>query len=362
VKKEKGLSKMTINQAESKEKAEIMTNVDLSEENSLGVRSVADRYTKIDNLSQIEWLYKKGELREPDIFVLGGGSNVLFAERVKRLLLKIEIKGIEITGETHSHVLIRAGAGENWHKLVSWCVKHDFGGIENLALIPGTTGAAPVQNIGAYGVELEQVFHSLEAFDMKTGNLVTFEKKDCEFAYRDSVFKGRYKNRFIITRLNLKLTKRDHSVEYSYRSLQERLDAKKIRNPGIPDIYETVIEIRKSKLPDPSDIGNAGSFFKNPVISDRKFSELKREYQDIPSYQADENRVKIPAGWLIEKAGWKGRRIGNVGTYENQALVIVNHGGAAASEIYEYALNILKSVKELFGIELVPEVNLIGEF
>lgn len=343
-------------------RTEILKDVDLSEVNTLGVPAVASRLAKIRNVSQLKWLYKKGELRESDIFVLGGGSNVLFAPRIKRLLLKIEIKGIEITGETDNHVIICAGAGENWHQLVSWCVENDYGGIENLALIPGTVGAAPVQNIGAYGVELEEVFHKLEAFDMNTGKLKSFEKEDCEFAYRDSVFKRKYKNRFIITHLCLKLTKGEHPVEYSYRTLQEYLDAKKISNPGITDIYQAVIEIRKSKLPDPSDIGNAGSFFKNPVIPSTQFKELKKTYPEIPSYPVDENRIKIPAGWLIETAGWKGKRIGNVGTYKNQALVIVNHGDAGATEIYEFAMDIKRSVKDLFGIDLVPEVNLIGKF
>lgn len=353
---------MVENPKESDSRTEILKDVDLSGVNTLGVRAIAERFAEVGTVSQLTWLYQNGELNKTDIFVLGGGSNVLFAPRVNRLLLKIEIEGIEISSETDSHVIIRAGAGENWHQLVSWCVEHDFGGIENLALIPGTTGAAPVQNIGAYGVELEEVFHRLEAFDMRTGELKSFEKEDCEFAYRDSVFKRRFKNRYIITHVYLKLTKADHQVECSYQTLREQLEAKKVGHPGIPDIYQAVIEIRKSKLPDPSDIGNAGSFFKNPVITATEFSELKKRYQEIPSYPVNENMVKIPAGWLIEKAGWKGKRIGNVGTYKNQALVIVNHGDAGAAEIYEYAMNIKKSVKDLFGIELVPEVNLIGEF
>jgi len=353
---------MVIKPKESDNRTEILKDVDLSAVNTLGVRAVADRFAKIGSVSKLERLYQKGELQEKDVFVLGGGSNVLFAERVSRLLLKIEIEGIEIEEETDNHVIIRAGAGENWHQLVSWCVKNNFGGIENLALIPGTTGAAPVQNIGAYGAELEEVFYKLEAFDMRTGELKKFEKEDCEFAYRDSVFKRRYKNRFIITHLYLKLTKAEHTVECSYRALREHMDAKNIGNPEMPDIYQAVIEIRKSKLPDPADIGNAGSFFKNPVISAGRFSMLEKKYPEIPAYRVDTGRIKIPAAWLIEKAGWKGKRVGNVGTYKNQALVIVNHGDAEAAEIYEYAMNIKKSVKDLFGIELVPEVNLVGEF
>jgi len=353
---------MSDNIRENEIESDILHDVDLSGSNTLGVHALASRFTHIKHVSQLAELYKKGVLRETDIFILGGGSNVLFADRVDRLLLKIEIEGIEVTDQTDHHVTIRAGAGENWHKLVSWCVEKDFGGIENLALIPGTTGAAPVQNIGAYGVELEQVFHSLQAFDISNGELKTFTRENCEFAYRDSFFKRKFHNRFIITHVDLKLTKKDHLIECSYHALREHLNHKNISTPGISDIYKAVIEIRKSKLPDPSDIGNAGSFFKNPVIPTGEFTILQNNFPDIPSYHIEENKIKIPAAWLIERAGWKGKRLGNVGTYENQALVIVNHGGATGREIYEHAMHIRTSVKKIFGIELVPEVNLVGKF
>jgi UDP-N-acetylmuramate dehydrogenase len=244
--------------------------------------------------------------------------------------------------------------------VVRWAVQQNLGGIENLALIPGTTGAAPIQNIGAYGVELESVFDELRAFDMKTGEFVTFSKEECRFGYRDSVFKRELRGRMIVTSVRLKLQPSPHTIVQNYYALKNRFQEEGIENPGIRDVFDAVVAIRSSKLPDPKSLGNAGSFFKNPVVEPELFHRIRQENPKMPSFPAPGGKVKIPAGWLIEQAGWKGRRIGNVGTYKNQALVIVNHGGATGDEIAKHADRIRASVAETFGIELVPEVNIIG--
>ena len=266
---------------------------------------------------------------------------------------------IKFLEEISDSVKVEIGAGENWHEFVTWAVKNNFGGIENLALIPGTVGAAPIQNIGAYGVELEQVFDSLELFDMRDGTFKTFEKRDCRFGYRDSVFKQELKGKVIVTSVTLNLTQSNHIIEDSYSSLQSYLKGKDIEKPIIRDIYDAVIDIRTSKLPDPKLIGNAGSFFKNPVIDNNQFERLQSRYNEMPFYKLNDDEVKIPAAWLIEKTGWKGKRIGDVGTYKNQALVIVNHGNATGSEIFSFSKKIQQSVLRKFGIELVPEVNVV---
>lgn len=338
---------------------EIQHNVNLRPYNTLNVEAFADRFVAITAPDQLTHLYEQNQLEE-DSWVLGGGSNVLFKGRVKNLVLKNEIRFLEAAEESDREIRITIGGGNDWHLLVKQCVEKGWGGIENLALIPGTVGAAPIQNIGAYGVELKDVFVSLSAFDLKTGRQRIFNSQDCEFGYRDSVFKKGYKGRFIILSVTLKLTKPPHAINSHYKSLKEWLENKHIHSPGIDDIFRGVVEIRTGKLPNPADLGNAGSFFKNPVLPASKLDELKNEYESIPSFPADEGMVKIPAGWLIEKTGWKGKRVGNVGTYENQALVIVNHGGATGDEIWALAVRIRESVREQFGIELVPEVNVIG--
>ncbi len=341
---------------------EIHEYVDISNMNTLGVTSVARYLIKIAEKKDLQKLFNSKRISESGIFILGDGSNVLFADFVELLLLKIEIKGFKILEETEDQVLIRSGGGENWHNFVSWCVKNNFGGTENLALIPGTTGAAPVQNIGAYGVELEEIFDHLEAFDLEKGEFRTFHKDECDFAYRESIFKRELKNKFVITHLALRLTKRKHRIVTGYYSLKNYLEQNNITKPGISDIFNAVVKIRESKLPNPADIGNAGSFFKNPVLTLQEFEKLYDRNPDMPFFDAGKNKVKVPAGWLIEKTGWKGKQIGNVGTYENQALVIVNHGNASGKEIYDFAMKIRTSVKNQFGIKLVPEVNIVGNF
>lgn len=337
----------------------IHSDIDLSSYNTLGVSAMASTFIDITSPDQLKDLNREGFFEDHSPFVLGGGSNILFLDDPSQPVLKISIIGIKQVGEGDDSVKVEVGAGENWHEFVTWAVENNFGGIENLALIPGTVGAAPIQNIGAYGVELEEVFDSIELFDMRDGTFKRFKREECRFGYRDSIFKNELSGKIIVTSVVLRLSRYNHTIHDSYSSLQSYLDEKGVENPTIRDIYEAVIHIRTSKLPDPKSIGNAGSFFKNPVISNEQFEELHTRFSDMPFYKLNEKEVKIPAAWLIEKTGWKGKRIGDVGTYQNQALVIVNHGNASGSEILSFSKRVQKSVKEKFGIELVPEVNIV---
>lgn len=335
------------------------TNVNLSPYNTLGVDVIADSIYHVRSVSQLNFLFQDNLFSSSNPVILGGGSNVLFKENPKRPVLRIEIPGIEIVKEEGNSVFVKAGAGVNWHDLVKWAVNKNLSGIENLALIPGTCGAAPIQNIGAYGVEIKDVFVELTTFNLDSGEVEKFSKGECAFDYRDSIFKNRLKGSHIVTDVTLKLKKENNQVNTSYSALKSFLTDKGITEPGIKDVFDAVIEIRQSKLPDPLLLGNAGSFFKNPVISIREFKRLKENHPDIPSYPMGDGLVKIPAGWLIEKTGWKGKKIGNVGAYKNQALVIVNFGGASGEEIYNHAERIRDSVKKEFKIDLTPEVNVI---
>lgn len=335
----------------------VQSNVDLSPFNTLNVKATAKKFLSVSSFEVVQNLCQQSISNS--IFILGGGSNVLFRNNFDGLIIHIDIKGKEVVKESNEHVWLKIGAGENWHKTVLYCVERGWGGIENLSLIPGTVGAAPIQNIGAYGVELEQVFDSLEAVDISTGEKRIFSKTQCRFGYRDSIFKNELKGEYIITSVTLRLDKQ-HTINTSYGAIQDLLDEKGISDPTIRDISEVVMEIRNSKLPNPEDVGNAGSFFKNPIVSHQKFDQLRRKYPEIPGYELNKIEVKVPAGWLIDQAGWKGKVVGNTGTYDQQALVIVNHGGATGKEIWELAQKIRSSVKEQFGIELAPEVNIVS--
>lgn len=290
--------------------------------------------------------------------ILGGGSNILLTRGFTGVVAKMEMKGLHTLSETDEEVLVSIGAGENWHQFVLWCVERGFGGVENLALIPGTVGAAPMQNIGAYGVELKEVFHSLEAYEIKSGKLATFYKEDCKFGYRYSVFKGGLKDKYVITKVNFKLKKKPE-FNISYGNLKDTLDQMGVEELTLKNVSQAVINIRQSKLPDPMDIGNAGSFFKNPVIEKLHFEALEAQFPEIKSYPVDVDSVKVPAGWLIEQAGWKGYRYGDIGVHENQALVLVNHGTGRGRDIFKLSNDILKSVQNKFGIDLEREVNVI---
>lgn len=292
--------------------------------------------------------------REANFMILGGGSNVLFADDFDGDILLNRIKGIEVVDEDDNGLLVSVGSGEIWHNFVMWSVGHGLWGLENLALIPGTVGAAPMQNIGAYGIEQDKTFHSLEAIDLEEGTRRVFYKEECEFGYRDSFFKKEGKNNYFITKVSYLLSKLPDPV-LGYADVASRLEGKKITPKAIAG---EIIEIRTHKLPDPEKIGNAGSFFKNPVVEKNIADKLKESYPTIPCYNAGD-QVKIAAGWLIEQCGFKGQVKGNTGTYMNQALVLVNHGQARGNEIYQYAVSIREAVQDKFGIELEMEVNVI---
>lgn len=291
--------------------------------------------------------------------VLGGGSNILFTQNVDGLLMKNEISGIEIVRRWSNKVHIAVGGGENWHQFVLWAVENGYGGIENMSLIPGTVGASPIQNIGAYGVELKDVFVRLEAIDLATNKKHVFNKKQCEFGYRDSIFKRHAKDKYLITKVVFSLTSAQHNINTSYGDISKTLETLQITGtPTIKDISKAVIHIRSSKLPDPAKIGNCGSFFKNPELPSSILEQIRQTHPTAPGYTLPNDRVKIPAGWLIEQCGWKGKRIGNTGCYEKQALVLVNHGDASGQEVKQLSQDIINSVKERFNVKLEPEVNI----
>lgn len=333
--------------------------VDLTEFNTMGVTVEASRFVKISTKKQLKEFSNRGFFDREDWLLLGGGSNLLFKSDLNRPVLHMGITGTKILDESDGNIKIQFGAGEEWHRVVEWAVHKNYGGIENLALIPGTAGAAPIQNIGAYGVELADVFYELDYFNTETNLFQTLTKEECSFGYRDSIFKHELKKKGIIISVTLNLSKKNHSVNSTYASLKSHLRMKGVESPAIKDIFDAVVAIRKSKLPDPRLYGNAGSFFKNPITDKDFYYQLKERYPDMPSYQLKDGNVKIPAGWLIDRAGWKGKKAGNVGCFENQALVIVNYGGATGKEVAAFAKKVQASVKQNFGIDLVPEVNII---
>lgn len=338
---------------------DIRREVNLSAFNTLGIHATSAGFIEITHRDQLPVLARQGIFNTGEYFILGGGSNVLFKDRLEATVIRINIPGICEEKQPDGDVRIHAGAGVNWHELVTCCTEKGYGGIENLALIPGTAGAAPVQNIGAYGVELSDVLEEIEIYDIKLQKFQVLGREECEFGYRDSVFKRSRKDSTIVTRITLRLKTKGHIPDISYRVLREYLTHEGKNPPSVLDVYLAVIEIRNSKLPDPARLANAGSFFKNPVIGEKLLETIRKDYPDIPFYPAEEGMVKVPAGWLIEKTGWKGKRWKNTGTYEHQALVIVNHGGATGREILEFSEKISRSVKKTFSIQLEREVNLV---
>ena len=327
----------------------------LKEYNTFGVEVLANNFNKAENEDEI--LNFLSENKNVPI-ILGGGSNILFKNNINKPILKIEIKGIEIIEENENTVYVSVGAGENWNDFVKWTLVKNYGGIENLSLIPGNVGSAPIQNIGAYGVELKDVFQSCRAISIDNKILKTFNKEQCNFTYRSSIFKEKLKNKYIISRVTFKLSKINHVINSEYKPLKDLLKIKRNLNPTIQDISKLVIEIRTNKLPDPKKIGNCGSFFKNPIISNSKFKNLNEYFSSVPNYKISENEVKIPAAWLIEECGFKGKNEGKTGTHKKHALVIVNNGGATGKEIYDFSQKIKKSVLKKFNILLEEEVNI----
>lgn len=335
----------------------ILSFFDLTTYNSFGVRVDAALFIEVRELDELQQVLSSPIARENEILILGSGSNILFTKDFDGLVIHNNIKGIQIIEEDETSALVNAAGGEIWQDFVDFALSHNLGGIENLSLIPGTVGAAPIQNIGAYGVELNETLISLEAIEKSTGKTKTFMNEDCQFGYRNSIFKNEFKDQFIITSVLFRLTK-NSKVNTSYGAIETVLNEKSIKNPGIRDVSTAVIEIRRSKLPDPAEIGNAGSFFKNPVIDKLDYEGLKLEFPEIPGYPGKDT-VKVPAAWLIDQCGWKGYRQGNVGVHKNQPLVMVNFGGGTGEEVYNLAMEVRKSVADKFGIELEPEPRII---
>ncbi len=334
----------------------ILKNYSLKSYNTFGLDTKAANLLKVQSVADL----KQGlKLPYESTFILGGGSNMLLTQDIAGLVIKNEIKGIEIVEETAEKVILSIGGGENWHELVLWAIAHNYGGIENLSLIPGTVGASPIQNIGAYGVELKDVFVKLEAINLATRRKKTFSKKACQFGYRDSLFKTGLKGQYFITKVFLQLTKKHHQLNMNYGAIKTQLAKKSIKKPSIKDLSDAIIAIRSSKLPDPAVLGNSGSFFKNPEIPRTQFDALQTKFPNIVFYELPNGKVKVPAGWLIEQDGWKGKKIGNTGAHAKQALVLVNYGNATGAEVKQLAFAIIASVKKKFGIELTAEVNII---
>lgn len=333
----------------------IEQNISLKPYNTFGLDVQAKLMERVNSISALQEILSDAKLKSEERFILGGGSNILLTRNVDGLVIKNEIDGIEVIEEAPDHFLVRSGAGVVWHQLVMHCIQNGYAGIENLSLIPGNVGAAPMQNIGAYGVELKDVFHSLEAVEMASGNVEVFSASDCQFGYRESVFKRKLKGQFIISSVTLKLSK-EANVNTSYGAIEQEIERLGISSPTIKDVSQAVINIRQSKLPDPKELGNSGSFFKNPVVPTSKYEELKANHPNIPGYPAGEN-TKLAAGWLIEQCGWKGKVVGNTGSHAKQALVLVNYGNATGVEIFGLSERIMQSVYDTFGVQLEREVN-----
>ena len=293
------------------------------------------------------------------IFILGGGSNILLTQDIDALVIHINLKGIEIISENKNTISLKVMAGENWHDFVKYCINHNYGGLENLSLIPGNVGTAPIQNIGAYGIELKDVFNSCNTISLNNHSEKQFTKEECKFGYRNSIFKNEEKGAFIITSVIFNLTKTNHNISIGYGAIKEQLNNLQIENPTLKEISEAVIQIRQSKLPDPKKLGNCGSFFKNPIINDIEFKQFHNNYPQAPYYKISNSEYKIPAGWLIEQSGFKGKRIGDAGVHKKQALVLVNYGNTTGKEIVSLSKKIQTKVKEDFGISITPEVSII---
>ena len=335
----------------------IQENYSLKSHNTFGVAAQARWFVAIEQESDLVDLFAQEWVKPLPKLVLGGGSNMLFTQNFDGLVIWMANKGISetIVGDS---VLLKAAAGEVWNDLVQYAVKKDFAGMENLSLIPGSVGASPVQNIGAYGVELETIFESCRVFELATGSFKTFTQSDCGFSYRESIFKQARKDQYIVTEVSFRLSLVP-SIRTSYGAIQEELKHRGINKPTIKDVSEVVSAIRVSKLPDPSTIGNAGSFFKNPIISAAEFERVQASFPEVVHYPAANGQVKLAAGWLIEQCGWKGKVVGHTGTWKNQALVVVNHGGASGSEVFAFSEQIIASVFERFCLRLEREVNVI---
>lgn len=336
---------------------EILKNQSLKAFNTFGIDAKAKEFTVINQVAELVDLVKR--TAPENIFFLGGGSNILLTKDIEKHVVQLNLKGISIIENNTDFVIVKAMAGEIWHEFVLFTIANNFGGLENLSLIPGNVGTSPMQNIGAYGREIKDTFYSCEALNLETLELETFYNEDCKFGYRESIFKNELKGKYVIISVQFKLTKENHTLYIDYGAIKQELDKMNISNPTIQDVSKAVIQIRESKLPNPKEIGNSGSFFKNPVISKTQFETLLAKYPNLPYYVVSETEIKIPAGWLIEQAGFKGARFGDAGVHKNQALVLVNYGNATGAEIVSLAHKIQNKVNEMFQINIIPEVNII---
>ena len=335
----------------------IISGQSLTNKNTFHINVNSEYYCELDSIEQLPELVARREFKDSEILILGGGSNLLFTRDFSGLVIKNNIRGIEVVNETGNEIFVKVGAGENWHQFVLWCIDRNYGGVENLSLIPGNIGASPMQNIGAYGVEIKDVFYSLEAVHVESGQMITFNNHECEFGYRESVFKRRFKDQFIITSVTYRLNKYPR-FNISYGTIAQELEQAGVKELSVKSISDAVIRIRKSKLPSPDEIGNAGSFFKNPEVTNATHRQLQEIFPDIVAYPLENGNVKLAAGWLIEKAGWKGYREGDAGVHTRQALVLVNYGNASGYQIFELSSKVMMSVEEKFGVILEREVNI----
>ena len=336
---------------------EILENFSLKKYNTFGIEAKAKAFIAVHSADELQQILQENTAKKK--FILGGGSNMLLTQDIDALVIHVDLKGKTIIKEDDNHVWVQSQAGENWHEFVLWTLDHDFGGLENMSLIPGNVGTTPVQNIGAYGTEIKDTFVSCEAMEIVTQKTRTFNHAECNFGYRESIFKREEKDKYVITSVVFKLTKKDHNIKTSYGDIIAELTKQDITTPTLKDVSNAVITIRKSKLPDPKELGNSGSFFKNPIVLKSDFNPIHAKFPEMKFYEVSETEVKVPAGWLIEQAGFKGKRFGDAGIHKNQALVLVNYGNATGQEILAVSRDIQQTVFEKFGIRIEAEVNVI---
>lgn len=336
---------------------EILHDFSLKNYNTFGIEATADQFVAVHSVSELKSIL--GQHKNQKKFILGGGSNMLLTKNIEALVIHIDLKGKKILKEDPDFVWVEGQAGENWHEFVLWNIDQNFGGLENMSLIPGNVGTTPVQNIGAYGTEIKDTFVSCEAINIATQEMKTFTKEECHFGYRESIFKNEVKDQYIIVSVVFKLTKQNHKINTSYGDITAELAKNNSTTPGLKEVSNAVIAIRKSKLPDPAELGNSGSFFKNPILLKTDFEPIHQKFPDMRFFDISETEVKVPAGWLIEQAGLKGKRFGNSGIHINQALVLVNYGGATGQEILDVSKRVQDTVFDKFGIHIEAEVNII---
>ncbi|PIF60514.1 UDP-N-acetylmuramate dehydrogenase [Flavobacterium sp. 11] len=336
---------------------EIVPNFSLKKYNTFGIEAKAKQFVAVHSVQDLKTILQENKSQKK--FILGGGSNMLLTKDIDALVIHIDLKGKKIIEENDDFVWVESQAGESWHEFVLWTIDQNFGGLENMSLIPGNVGTTPVQNIGAYGTEIKDTFVSCEAMTIENQEMKTFTKDECHFGYRESVFKNEVKNQYIITSVVFKLTKTNHKINTSYGDISSELEKNNITNPTLKDVSNAVIAIRQSKLPDPKELGNSGSFFKNPILLKSDFEKIHQQFPDMKYFDISETEVKVPAGWLIEQAGFKGKRFGDAGIHKNQALVLVNYGNATGQEILNVSKDIQETIFKTFGIHIEAEVNVI---